>query len=288
MTTLQIGKRQAERLLDEQMNAGRQVLQTATDVSDRPAFDNWRRDQKRWLDITQDALRHIYGGDSEAQGFEEAATHRSYIGGGEWPDWLEDYSNDVRNGISKLEALKSALRFAAEPPSFIERFSGAVSVQPDTAAQPPATRETERRVIFLVHGRDVAVRETVARFLENAGMEKVVILHEQANRGQTLIEKFEKHAATAKYAVVLLTGDDEGGAKGEPRQPRARQNVVFELGFFFGKLGRDHVAVLYEPTVERPSDVDGLAYISLATNWQQELVRDLRDAGLDFSMDRVV
>ena len=58
--------------------------------------------------------------------------------------------------------------------------------------------------------------------------------------------QFEKHANAASYAIVLLTGDDEGGVKGHPQSPRARQNVVFELGFFFGALKGENVAVLYD------------------------------------------
>jgi predicted nucleotide-binding protein len=64
----------------------------------------------------------------------------------------------------------------------------------------------------------------------------VIVLHEQINNGRTILEKFEQHAASAAYAVVLLTADDEGGARSvAERQVRGRQNVIFELGFFFGR-----------------------------------------------------
>jgi predicted nucleotide-binding protein len=114
-----------------------------------------------------------------------------------------------------------------------------------------------------------------------------VILHEQANEGRTLIEKFEDHAADAAYAVVLATGDDVGRsaaceADDEPLTPRARQNVVFELGFFFGSLGRAKVALLYEEGIERPSDTDGIARIPLdaAGGWKLLLARELDNAGI--------
>jgi predicted nucleotide-binding protein len=111
--------------------------------------------------------------------------------------------------------------------------------------------------------------------LEKAGRE-VVILHEQANKGRTLIEKFEQHAATAGNAVILLTADDVGGPEGKDLHPRARQNVVFEMGFFYGRLGRERVAVLYEPTVEKPSDIDGIVYIQLdqAGAWKTALLAE--------------
>ncbi len=135
-------------------------------------------------------------------------------------------------------------------------------------------------------GRDMAARVEVARFLEKAGSHKVVVLDEQANQGRTLIEKFEAHASQANYAVILLTGDDVGGTKAPegPVRPRARQNVVFELGFFFGSVGRERVAVLYEPDVEKPSDIGGLVYIALDPTgaWKGSIVKELRAAGLDF------
>lgn len=82
---------------------------------------------------------------------------------------------------------------------------------------------------------------------------KTVVLHEQANAGRTLIEKFEQHAKAVELAIVLLTADDEGGTAGTGTyRPRARQNVVFELGFFSGALGRGRVCVLYEKELSCP------------------------------------
>ena len=99
--------------------------------------------------------------------------------------------------------------------------------------------------IFLVHGHDQA-RHEIARFLERITKDvEVVVLSEQASRGRTVIEKFEEHGAVASFAVVLLTPDDIGRAvTASETMPRARQNVVFELGYFYGKLGRDRVVVL--------------------------------------------
>jgi predicted nucleotide-binding protein len=154
----------------------------------------------------------------------------------------------------------------------------------DAPLTPPSGVRFER--IFLAHGRDERTRETVARLLEKVGQgrHEVVTLQERTNRGRTLIEKFEEHAAQASYAVILLTGDDVGrGGPGEGLKPRARQNVIFEMGFFCGSIKRSRVAVLYEPGVERPSDVEGLAYIELdpAGAWKTALVRELCDAGLE-------
>lgn len=116
------------------------------------------------------------------------------------------------------------------------------------------------------------------------------MLHEQPSGGRTILEKFEKHAADAGYAVVLLTADDQGGvASDSDLRPRGRQNVIFELGFFFGKLGRDRVAVLLGSGVEEPSDIRGLVYIPFdpAGTWKHRLARELVGAGIDVDYSRI-
>jgi predicted nucleotide-binding protein len=88
------------------------------------------------------------------------------------------------------------------------------------------------------------IKGCARRFIEHLGFEPVM-LHEQPNQGRTLIEKFEAHGETAGFAIVLMSPDDEGHARGaEKVTPRARQNVVLELGYFVGKLGRSHVCAL--------------------------------------------
>ena len=95
--------------------------------------------------------------------------------------------------------------------------------------------------IFIVHGRDYLPKVTLARWLE-ANKLKPIILHEQTSSGATLIEKLEIHASKVQFAIIILTPDDVGRLK-EPtsEQPCARQNVIFELGYFLGLLGREHV-----------------------------------------------
>lgn len=143
--------------------------------------------------------------------------------------------------------------------------------------------------VFIVHGSDDKAKVEVARFLEKVKL-KAVILHEQPSKGRTILEKFEHHANDASYAVVLLTADDDvsGGRNGQLSRKQARQNVVFELGFFCGGSGRSRVAVLYEDGVALPSDISGLVYIPLDSQgaWQLALAKELKAAGLsvNFSM----
>jgi predicted nucleotide-binding protein len=142
--------------------------------------------------------------------------------------------------------------------------------------------------IFLVHGRDSGQKETVARLLLEIDL-KPIILHEQANEGRTIIEKFEDYSDVG-FAVIILTADDFGrlGSNDTTESPRARQNVIFEFGFFIGKLGRRRVCALMSNGIERPSDVDGVVYIPLdKEDWRYKLVRELKSAGYSIDTNRL-
>lgn len=133
----------------------------------------------------------------------------------------------------------------------------------------------DRPAIFIVHGHDDTLKSEIARVIERLGFE-AVILHEQANRGKTIIEKLELEIDRVKYGIVLYTADDDG-ADG---QRRARQNVVFEHGFLIGRLGRERVCVIMDDNIEKPSDNDGLVYIS-RVDWKDPLLNELKAVGLD-------
>ena len=128
----------------------------------------------------------------------------------------------------------------------------------------------------------------VAEFLEQVTEKRPIILHEQADSGRTIIEKFEAHASDAGFAVILLTADDVGKAKDGTRESaRARQNVILEFGFFIGRLGRSRVVALYEHGVELPSDILGVLYKPLAGNWHTELARELQVAGIPADLSKL-
>ena len=73
-------------------------------------------------------------------------------------------------------------------------------------------------------------------------------------------------------------------------RPRARQNVILELGFFLGWLGRERVCPLVKGDMETPSDYDGVVYTKLdeADGWKMKLVRELKAAGFDIDANRAV
>lgn len=146
--------------------------------------------------------------------------------------------------------------------------------------------------VFIVHGRDEAIRESVARMLEILGI-NYVILHEQPDMGKTVIEKLETNASEVEigFAVIILTGDDMGKLASEQGEPskRARQNVILELGYFMAKLGRQRVHVIYEEGVELPSDYHGVLYtkIDKAGAWKFRLAKELKAVGFDIDLNEL-
>ena len=149
---------------------------------------------------------------------------------------------------------------------------------------PAAALVSRGRKVFVVHGHDEATLQAVARFLEKLKLEAIV-LREQPDQGRMIIEKFEDYASEVGFAVVLLTPDDLAGAAATPSQTsRARQNVIFELGYFVGKLGRGRACLLRKGEVEIPSDLYGVIYSEMdaGEGWKLKLAREFAAAKLDF------
>jgi predicted nucleotide-binding protein len=189
---------------------------------------------------------------------------------------LEDVRKDIAEKVQRLESIRERLEL-------IPLSAGALRT-----SAPTARVHTNRA--FVVHGHDDAARETVARFLEKLGVEAIV-LHEQATQGRTLVEKLE-HYANVDFAVVLLTPDDVGAeaANADQLNPRARQNVVLELGFFVGRLGRSHVCAIHKGPLELPSDYLGVGYVPLDSGggWRLQLAKELRSAGFEVDMNQAL
>ena len=140
--------------------------------------------------------------------------------------------------------------------------------------------------VFISHGHDREGITTVAKFVEALGL-KPTVLDEQPKKGQTIIDKFEEQADEAGFAIVLLTPDDVGSSKATgKRKPRARQDVIFELGYLLGGLGGGRVCALYKEGVELPSGIRDVAYVPMdsADDWKLKLSQGMRKAGLPVDM----
>ena len=146
-----------------------------------------------------------------------------------------------------------------------------------------------QRNVFISHGHDEEAITTVAKFVETLGL-KATVPDEQPKKGQTIIDKFEEQADEAGFAIVLLTPDDVGSSKATgKRKPRARQDIIFELGYLLGGLGNQRVCALYKEGVELPSAIRDVAYVPMDSteDWKLKLSQGMRKAGLPVDMSRI-
>lgn len=194
----------------------------------------------------------------------------SEISGGSWDAYMA-------KAIAKLETILDRIQLGLIPESA------------KTYSNPLPITSFSGKNIFIVHGHNEATKESVARFVEKIGL-TAIILHEQPNAGRTIIEKFEDHSDVG-FAIVLLTPDDIGASqdKKDQTQPRARQNVILELGYFMGKLGRGRVCALYKEGVEIPSDYQGVLYIPMDSGgaWRMALAKEIKNAGIEVDLNKL-
>lgn len=241
--------------LDESANSAGGMVGSATLA--------WPDDQREALGLTWLLLREL----------------------GENPDKTFDFSHRYFYAGSKIIAgIHAMVRQLVIP--FVRDYKAYVMSVGE--AKPVSTTTPRSDNIFIVHGHDGEARETVARFIERLGF-KPIILHEQANRGRTIIEKVEANSDVG-FAIVLLTHDDEGRVTGSSDfEPRARQNVLLELGYFIGRLGRENVCALKRGQVEIPSDFAGVVWEAMGPDggWKQAIGRELVAAGYTVDWNKV-
>jgi predicted nucleotide-binding protein len=250
-----------------QLDRGQQLLDRP--VANMDEVKQLRSDYYTWTEFNEQLLRSRFSTSKVADGYRDVVI--GFGRDGSLYQELQWVHEDISRKRRQLESIRQQLGLYE---SEIQE-TGMVAT-------------TLGSKVFLVHGHDGETKLQVAGFLELITGNRPIILHEQADSSQTVIEKFEAHASETGFAVVLLTADDVGNAKGAKNlNPRARQNVVLELGFFFGALGRRRVVALYEEGVELPSDIAGVLYKPLTGNWHTELARELRAANIDIDLSKL-
>ena len=272
-----MGKTEAIRRLNDALSTAR-ALQYPDYNTDAPEFEKWYRG-------TRIAIKYIFGDEDHVNEFYGLDLSFRILS-----------DNSERERIRYFNGLKSAIALLESMMDEIKNYwpDGDTAILPTNVRETndnDNTEESTRRSAFIVHGRDEGAKSAVARFLEKLDLQPI-ILDEQANRGLTIIEKFESHSDVG-FAIVLLTPDDEGALRGEEKggRHRARQNVIFELGFFIGRLGRKRVCALTKgSTMEIPSDYSGVVYIPLDDSgaWRYRLVKELKSAGFDVDANRAL
>jgi hypothetical protein len=275
LPSLVVRRDDAERQLQDRIARG-EALRNRRIARDEDLVEV-RAERKRWHDYNIDLLRKLFDTDTLSAKYAEPIVHAGFL-----YDNIElearDFREDLDIHLNRLASIVERL------PLYQEKLPG-VPVGP-----PGAEIAGPSQDVFLVHGRDEAARQTVARFLETLDI-RVKILDERASQGRTLIEKLEREAIGVGFVVVLLTPDDVGrlNQEDEPLNPRARQNVIFEWAWFSARLGRNHVCALYVRGVEMPSDYP-VAYVEMdaGEGWKLKLAQELQAAGINFDLNRAL
>lgn len=217
-----------------------------------------RLDQVSWYDDTMNELEAIFASKAKNYFFSEGGFRFIY--------------SSIKGRIFKsanLDRSQGILR------RMIDGLAAASSDAPLTGNIKPSNK------IFIVHGHDEKRLLEVKEILTSQDL-LPIILKNEPNGGATVIEKFERNSDVG-FAVVLFTADDLGSVKAASDQlsPRARQNVVLELGYFIGKLTRARICALNDHGIELPSDIHGIVYTELDAGgaWRYKLLDELKYAG---------
>lgn len=186
------------------------------------------------------------------------------------------------------DIIKEAKQQINEKVVYLESVMGQLSLIPQVGINDNHNKgvkaDMENKDVFIVHGHDGGLKNEVARFITDMGYNPI-ILHEQPNRGKTIIEKIETFSNVC-YAIILYTPCDKGASRNnQDLLPRARQNVVFEHGYLIGKLGRERVCALIKEEVERPGDVDGIVYVTYDDRgaWKKDIAKEFNTLGMHFN-----
>jgi predicted nucleotide-binding protein len=273
---LVLARTEVEGKLKERIALGRDIQSSA--IRSEGDLDSARTKQTKWDSYNIEYLKRCFDSDVVAEEYDRVSGWGPMYMQPSLGQQIDSFREGMENQITALESILERLELIPE----------AISVM----HEPPITQQSKGgKSVFIVHGHDDLTKTSVARFIEKLGLE-AIILHEQPNKGQTIIEKFESNAANVGFAVVLLTPDDVGAPKEAPNdvKERARQNVILELGYFCGSLGRNGVCVLYKEGVEIPSDYLGVVYtpIDSTGGWHLKLAKEMKAAGLDVDLNKAI
>lgn len=274
---LLVPREEARTRLQERQSRGLEIRREQ--IVSRENYEKVSADYRKWDDFNTELLKRIFS-------TEEFSKEYSFWGGGVMAIGPTSLGEDIADLQKDIERKSQRLD------SIVERLELVPVATTDETMSPAKTEPFEAKPkslnVFVVHGHDDAAKTSLEVFLRENGLEPIV-LHRQADEGLTIIEKFEKHSDVG-YAFVLLTPDevaylraDEAKLDAERKKEfRARPNVIFEFGYFVGKLGRSKVCCLYTGNVTLPSDVSGIIYKKYESSIEEvaySVLKDLKASG---------
>ena len=311
-----IPRAEAESKIYYRVTLGNKLL--GLSIHDKNDLEAAKAQRKKWNDYNEKLLRRLFDSEVVLEDYNRSSMYDTHIKKSSWGQKISSFYKGISNKIEALESIIKRLKFIPEKVRISETqerddpgISDAVfvvhgdndeaneSITENLGLIPEKIINSEPQekyepgisdTVFVVHGEDDEAKISVATFIEKLGL-KAVVLHEQPNAGQTIIEKFERDAAISGYAVVILSSDYIGASKEDTdgAKLRAIQNVMLELGYFCGALGRRRVSVLAKEGVNVPSDFLGVActLFDPRGDWQLSLARDMKSAGISFDANRI-
>ena len=228
---LLVRRTQVESELDERIGLGEKLLEA--EITSSGDLESARSDYYSWNDYNEELLKRRFSTPEIAD--EYGYIGLAFFGGDSLAEKIDDLRDDLKTKLQRLRSLRGRLGLIEE--------SASARRQEAPLEQVRAVKGRPPESIFIVHGHDGEAKLAVHDFVRQVTKLPAVILHDEPNRGRTLVEKFEEVGSASGFAIAILTADDEGRAQGTTELlPRGCQNVVFEFGFFVGFLGRAHTA----------------------------------------------
>lgn len=273
LSELKVSKEEAEQKLKERIEKGKELLNIQ--IINELQLNKAKKEYRKWNDYNFEYLRRIFSTDEESEEY-NSPLHYAYLLDSNLGRDIRDFFDDIKEKIHRLDSLVERIDLISLKISTRETFSKNTTLM--------------TKKVFIVHGRDEVSKTNLEVLLAEMGLEPIV-LHRQADEGQTVIEKFEKHGSDVSYAFILLTPDEIAYLANEDSLPdserkkekRARPNVVFEFGYFVGKLGRNRVCCLYTGAVTLPSDLSGFVYKQYHSSVEEvaySIQKDLKVIGI--------
>ncbi|MGR1198113.1 nucleotide-binding protein [Aeromonas hydrophila] len=277
-TELLISRDDAKSKLQERIQKGLAIKQI--NINSLEALEEAKNECSKWNSFNTELLKRIFSTDELAEeyshwiGIGVIAMRTPSLG-----EKIADLYKDIDKKIHRIDSIIERLELIP-----LTKSASTTTTQESGTVLSPA----KNKKVFVVHGHDEIAKTNLEVFLHEIGLIPIV-LHRQADEGLTIIEKFEKHSDVS-YAFILLTpdeisyliADEEKDDNQRGKEFRARPNVIFEFGYFVGRLGRSRVCCLYTGDVSLPSDVNGMIYKKFTNSIEEvaySIIKDLKASG---------
>lgn len=276
-STLKISVNEFKKNLTERINIGNELM--LKNINNTPDFEKFKEDYGIWTSYNSEYLKQKFSNpNNEYKKSYDLAGQSAYaiFTSRDYSDPLTDLKDRIKLKIANLNKL---IEVADLLPSTVEVLK-----------ENNQKSLIDRKSVFIVHGHDEIAKIKTAKFIQTIGLNPI-ILHEQANLGNTIIEKIEENSNVG-FGLILYTACDIGASIKESKnlKNRARQNVVFEHGFLIGKIGRKNVCALVKGEIDTPNDISGIVYVKMDDDdaWFLKIAKELVNAGYSIQLENLI